>query len=232
VLLLVAAEALEFSGLLVRCPGSKVLKWPVRYARVAELGGRRLLMVANGPGPRLVEEALAVVADKVKVDKVVSTGFCGALDPSLRVGDIVLGSRLDASDGGRRFSARIPESDRPCRAGEVVSTDRVVETAAEKRALHGGGAVAVEMEAAAVAAWAEEHDRPFFCVRVVMDRADESFTLDFNAARDAGGRFSRWKILAGALRRPVDGLPELFRMARRSRFAARRLGEFLADCRF
>ena len=80
VLLLVAAEALEFSGLLVRCPGSKVLKWPVRYARVAELGGRRLLMVANGPGPRLVEEALAVVADKVKVDKVVSTGFCGALE--------------------------------------------------------------------------------------------------------------------------------------------------------
>jgi len=208
------------------------LDWPVRYARTAEARGSRLLLVANGPGPRLASEALAAAGDNGKVDKVVSTGFCGALDPSLEVGDIVVASRIDAPDLRRSFAARAPESGRSCMIGRVISVDRVAQTASEKCALGEDGAVAVEMEAAAVAAWAGDRDLPFFCVRVVTDRAAEDFVLDFNAARDVAGRFRRWRILGSALRRPWAGVPALFCLARRGALAARSLGEFLADCRF
>ena len=45
------------------------------------------VLVASGPGSRLVTEALR---EKRNVDGVVSVGFCGALDPSLAIGDIVV----------------------------------------------------------------------------------------------------------------------------------------------
>ena len=231
-ILLVAAEAFEFSGILSVCTRSEVLDWPIQYARSAECRGRLLLLAANGPGPGLVREAVTRAVDREKADQVVSTGFCGALEPSLEVGDIVVASCIDAVDVGRSYTSRAPGCDRSSVTGPVISVDRVVQTAVEKRALRDRGAVAVEMEAASVAAWAEERDLPFYCVRAVTDRAAEDFALDFNAARDASGRFNRRRILGSALRHPWSGVPELIRLARRGSVAARNLGEFIVNCCF
>ncbi len=126
--LLAAAERREFDGILRRCGASQRLTWPeAQFAREVEWRGDRWILIANGPGPRLVERALG---NKIEVDAIISTGLCGALDPTLRVGDIVRGG---------------PDV--------VFSTDRVAATAAEKRALfERTGARAVEMESAAVRA--------------------------------------------------------------------------------
>src|SRR5438874_991555 len=58
-LLLIAAEAREFSGLVQFCRNVKPLKWPVYSARSADLNGREVLLVANGAGRR---EAAGVAA--------------------------------------------------------------------------------------------------------------------------------------------------------------------------
>jgi hypothetical protein len=88
------------------------------------------------------------------------------------------------------------------------------------------------MEAALVARCAAEKGTPFFCVRTVMDRASDGFSLDFNKLRSADGRFSRPRIVVAALLRPFTAFAELLRLARQSSVAARALGEFIADCRF
>jgi hypothetical protein len=88
------------------------------------------------------------------------------------------------------------------------------------------------MEAAAVASEARAAGIPFFCVRVVLDLAGEDLRLDLEAARDRQGRFSRSRILRAALARPRLLIPELIRLERRSRLAARALGDFVAECRF
>jgi len=138
------------------------------------------------------------------VDLVLSIGFCGALDPALRVGDIV--------DEGKVFTA-----------------DRVAVTAAEKRALREQtGASAVEMEASAVEAKAREWGTAFRCVKVVSDTAADDLPLDFNQYRDKDGRFSRTRIALAALRRP-PALGRLIRLDRDCRRAADKLGEFLAN---
>jgi adenosylhomocysteine nucleosidase len=173
------------------------------------------LLLASGPGPRLVSEALR---EKRAVDGIVSVGFCGALDPSLAIGDIVVS--VGEVDSPRRFVR-----------GEILSTDRVVVTAAEKRALRERtGAAAVEMESAAVAAKAREWGVPFRCIKVVSDTAGQDMPLDFNEYRDAAGQFSRGRIALAALRRPLTLIPALLRLDRNCRIAAGKLGEFLADC--
>jgi adenosylhomocysteine nucleosidase len=231
-LLVVAAEAREFAGLRRHCRGERRLGWPLQFARRAELHGLRVVLVANGAGPALAGEACEVAWMKQKADALVSTGFCGALDAALRIGGVFVASGVDAPDKGLRLEARKPECGRPHSTGRLVSVDRVVQTVEEKKRLRASGALAVEMEAAAVGQRARAWGVPFYCVRSVTDLAEESFQLDFNAARGEDGRFSTARILGAAVRRPHEVVPELCTLYRRSRLASRELGEFLADCRF
>ena len=206
--LLVAAERREFDGILKRCGRVKPLQWVgARFARETEWRGARWVMIANGPGLKLVEQALA---KKVEVDLIVSTGFCGALDPALRVGDIVRGG---------------PEV--------VYSTDRVAVSAREQWELYERtGARAIEMESAAVRAKAETWGVPYHCVRAVSDTAAEDMPLDFNRYRDAQGRFSRTRIALAAIAHPFTVMPRLTRLDRNCKIAAEALGEFFATCQF
>jgi len=215
----VAAERRELEGILSRFGGDLKLEWPgAKFARAAERNGDRWWMVANGPGPRSVEKALA---EKKNVNGIISTGFCGALDPALQVGDIVVSGEI-------AFTAPLPFV-----RGEIFSADRVTVTAAEKQALRNRtGAVAIEMEAAAVKSTAAEWGVPFMCIRAVSDTAADDLPLDFNRYRNADGNFSRTRIALAAMARPFSAMPGLLEFDRNCRRASQSLGDFLADCRF
>lgn len=116
--------------------------------------------------------------------------------------------------------------------GPIVSQDRVASTAADKKRLGDSGAIAVEMEAAAVATFAEQTGTPFFCIRVVSDTVEEDMPLDFNDYRTADGDFDRKAVALAALRRPFSRIPALRRLQRNCQIASESLGAFLADCRF
>jgi adenosylhomocysteine nucleosidase len=236
-LVFVAAEAREFSGLLRHAEREVKLNWPVDFARKIWLNGRAALLIANGPGPALAGKAVEVARGREKLTGLVSTGFCGALDPALKLSDIFVATELtipnDTIPNRDRegVGAYSPVNPRPHQTGVLLSIDRVAVTSIEKSALHQTGAAAIEMEAAGVAAKAQEYNLPFYCVRVVTDTAGESFPLDFNQMRDASGRFSRFKILAAAFRNPTV-FPKLLKFNKISKHAAQALGDFLADTRF
>ena len=202
----------------------------VDWSRTIQLGGYQLLLVANGVGARRAASAVDAAAETFQPDAVISTGFCGALDPDLALADVVVATSVAAAD--LRYPALPVSTAPPHRAGVVCSIDRVAQTAEEKRCLRAGGAIAVEMEAAGVAARAQARGLPFYCVRVVTDLAGETMANDFNAALRADGHFDTMVILREALRRPLARLPELCRLRQRSVRAARVLGDFFADCRF
>jgi adenosylhomocysteine nucleosidase len=235
-LALIAAEAREFDGLLRHAERVSRLDWPLGFARSAWLNGREVVLVANGPGPKLAGQAADIVRQKTNVTAIASIGFCGALDPSLKPCDIFVATDVaHALSVPRSHSCeRLPGlSTRPHQTGKLLSLDRVISTASEKAELHRTtGAAAVEMEAAAIAQRASEWNIPFYAIRVVTDTASESFPLDFNRLRDPEGRFSRTKILAAALSRPTATLPALLHLNQRCKLASRALGDFLADTRF
>jgi nucleoside phosphorylase len=223
----VAAESREFDGILSHVSNISKLRWPVQFAQSAELGGRSVILLANGPGPKLAAEAAEEAIRRLKcVNGFVSTGYCGALDNDLGTLDIVVASNVNGD------AAVQPATQQSYAAGPMLSQDSVACTVEEKSRLRETGAIAVEMEAAGVEKVARKIGVPFYCVRVVTDAASESLALDFNRVRDADGRFSVARILAAALRRPGRVFPELFRLERTCRSASVALGDFIANCRF
>ncbi len=222
----VAAEKRELEVLARKLDKLRRLDRGIEYAADGELRSQKVVLAANGPGPRLARRAAeAAVAGEVG-PALVSTGYCGSLDASLAVGDILVVTGVN----GR--TAQIPECRAKHQMGELVSVDRVVGTAEGKAALSATRARAVEMEAGAVAELAAEIGARFYCVRVVTDGVTENMPLDFNLYRDEPGRFSRARIARAALVRPLTVLPALVRFDRTCRRASRVLGDFLADCRY
>jgi hypothetical protein len=230
--LLVAADAMEFEGIGRRVGRPVPLQWPIDYSASVLRAGRRWLLVANGSDAFAAQRAAETAQEREAVGCVVSVGFCGGLDPRLAPGDIFVASDVRLTDGTCVARPQTPASEKAFVRGTLISGDFVVATADEKSRLRQAGGDAVEMEAAGVAAFAAGRDLPFFCVRAVTDTAGESFALDLNALRDPTGRIRPSRVVHAALRRPAHGIPELWRLWRRSRLAADRLAGFLADCAF
>jgi adenosylhomocysteine nucleosidase len=229
-LLLVASDRMEFAGILSHVRHPRAAGVAVDWARWGQLDEYEVLLAANGIGGRRAGAAVDGAA-RFHPDAVISTGFCGALDPALDIADIVVGTSvgghpcLPVTSGVRLVSG-------PIASGSIASIDHIVRMAEEKRRLRAGGARAVEMEAAGVAQRARALGLPFYCVKAVSDLAGEDMANDFNAALRSDGHFDTIVIFRGVLRHPIVRIPELFRLRGRCVRAARALGEFFADCRF
>jgi len=228
-LLLIASDRMELQGLLRRCEQARRADLSVDWSRMARLGSHDVLLAANGVGTRRAAAAVDAASAIFAADAIVNLGFCGALEPELGVADIVVATGIATAHG--RFAAHQPAEAPAHLAGTVCSLDHVARTAEEKRDLHAAGWIAVEMEAAGVAARAEALDRPFYCIKAVTDLAGESMANDFNSAL-SDGHFDTIKVLRSSLRHPSVRLPELFRLRKRGLRASKVLGDFVADCRF
>ncbi|MBV8552312.1 MAG: hypothetical protein JOY54_13500 [Acidobacteriaceae bacterium] len=237
-ILYVASEASELTPFAEMLTGLRKLKWPVDYAYEGILEGRRMLLAANGAGPKLAAHVveIAIRAGMVaelsssRLEAVVSTGYCGALSSDLTESQIVIGTEvLDRATNERLECAEVL-AHRDFVAGVVLSQNEIANSAAAKEQLRGSGALAVDMESSGVAARTKRAGLPFACIKVVSDRADESFPFDLNAMRTPEGRIARGKIVVHALTHP-NIVPALFRLKSRTADAAKALGEFLVSCR-
>lgn len=207
-LLLVAAEKIELEGIVSRMADVRPLDIGLAYAVKGTHRGRQIVAVANGPGPRLAAQAVNAACDHAPVTQIVSTGYCGALDPALAVGDIVTDAR------------------------QLHSEDRVAVTAQEKAALHKSKRkAAVEMEYAGVAQEAARRGLPCSALRVVSDTASEAMPFDFNLYRKPDGRFDQGAVALAAIVRPWK-IRALLRLQRNCKVASAKLGEFFATCDF
>jgi adenosylhomocysteine nucleosidase len=228
-ILFVSADAMECAGILRQCEQVRLCELPVDWARSARLGGHEVTLAANGAGMERAAGAVDAAVATLQFDAVASIGFCGALDETLAIGDVVVGSAVTGEGGGPCCE---PDAHAKHRLGVIYSHSRIAQTAAEKRQLRATGAIAVEMEAAGVAERAKILGLPFYCVKAVTDLANEDLSVDFNAVLRPDGHFDKIGILRSILRHPSVRLPEVLRLRKRSVQAQEALGDFIANCRF
>ena len=232
-LLVVAADQIEFGSFAAAGHSLTPLSFGLRWSAHARLNGRPGLLVANGAGRRNAETAVQQSCEKFDVRAVVSTGFVGALDADLRVGDVFLARHITQLEPRLEYPVRLPEFSTypPPVAGKLLTVDGVVQSAQYKKQLRETGFEAVDMEASAVAEQARRRDLPIYCVRAVSDECDTSFEIDFNRCRKADGTFSGWRIAAqaGISPRRWKNLLALREGAQRASTA---LGTFFGQARF
>jgi adenosylhomocysteine nucleosidase len=229
-LIFVASDPMEFRGIAARSEERRKSRMGVDWAMTARLRGHQVLLAANGVGWKRAAAAVDAAYGVFPADAVISTGFCGALDPQLAVGDAVVATCVAGPE--HRYPALPIQAGSPAAKGLVISTDHVVGTAQEKRALREKGGSVVEMEAAGVADRAQALGLSFFCARAVTDLATEDMANDFNAVLRPDGHFATIGIFRQLLNRPFARLPELIRLRHNCTRAAMSLGDFFADCRF
>ncbi len=228
-ILFVASAPMEYSGIRKLTKIRKSQALACDWMQSGQMGGHDVLLSANGVGWARAAAAVDAVCAAFRPDAVVSTGFCGALDPELGIGSVIVGSCVR---GSTVFSCQPLSSDVPHTRGVVFSVDHVVQMAAEKRALRAGGGSVVEMEAAGVASRAQALGLPFYCVRAVTDAAGEDLANDFNRALREDGHFDTMRIFRHSLGHPVARISELIRLKANCKRAAQTLGDFFADCQF
>jgi adenosylhomocysteine nucleosidase len=177
-----------------------------------------VVVVCGGIGAaasrRASEAVIAIFDPKI----ICSAGFAGALDPKLRVGDVVRPSSvINAGDGSRT----VVEGGE----GVLVSFASVASPLQKSKLRDSFGADVVDMEAAAVARSAEARHKQFTVVKAISDEMDFEFPA-MDRFIDADGRFSQGRFAWYAGVRPWLW-PRVMRLARNSKRASHALCAYL-----
>jgi adenosylhomocysteine nucleosidase len=199
-------------------------------ARVAVLASGMGCMRAARAAERLVREGVGAL---------LCLGVAGALDPSLRCGDVVLASEVICAQPlalqlpGMRPTAlpaharvRTAEPWRSAlatvllRHGPVVerplltSAELICEAHEKMRLFRQTGAVAVDMESAAVGVVANLHGLPFMVLRVIADTAEDALPPVLRSIVGTDPSAPSWVSWLPLLAAPT-AWPGLLRMGRR-----------------
>jgi hopanoid-associated phosphorylase len=187
----------------------------IREARIVEGPGVRVV-IGGGRSDLLTERLRAALDGGAR--GVISIGLGGGLDPTLRVGDVVIAesvlSRQNRRDADPSWTARIAAALPQALVAPIYGADVMVVDAQEKARLRTSiGAAAVDMESGVAAGLALDHAVRFAALRVISDRADTSLPSAVLLGIGPDGSMNLAGVL-GALARDPRQLPALLRAGR------------------
>jgi hopanoid-associated phosphorylase len=203
----------------------------LREARLVE--GPNIKAVAGGGRSSLLLQRLQAAADGA--GGVLSIGLGGALDPQLKVGDVVIASEV-ISDGVRwpvdeAWSDRLAAALPPARRAVLYGSEAMILTGAHKERLHGQtGAALADMESHTAAEFATQRGLPFAGVRVVSDSASSDLPRAVTAGMKPNGGMNLIGVLAALAADPRQ-LPALMRAGREAEIAFRVLADLAGKLR-
>ena len=218
-LFILAPMAVEAAGIqraLRRLPDARA------GVRVTGIGQER---IAAGVAQAAAEGATAILA----------AGFCGALDPALRAGDLHIagefhanghsgdygGVPVDAIPADARLTARLRAAAPDAAAGPSVTVAGIAQPDAKATLWQTGAGRTVNMEDYWAAQAAAGAGLPFASVRAVLDTAGQSLPDCLTADGITGGA-GTLRLALGVAGHPGRA-PALARLARQSRQAQQRL---------
>ena len=177
-----------------------------------------MVVVCGGIGAEAARRATEAAIALYTPQLVYSAGFAGALEPGLKIGDIIVPRRVVSAGDGSSVDTGTGE-------GVLVSFNSVASPDQKTKLGNSFAAQAVDMEAAAVAQAAEARGVRFAAVKAISDENDFALPpmIKFVAP---GGEFRTWKFALYALIRPWT-YKSVFLLARNSSRASRALCSWL-----
>ncbi len=168
-----------------------VRKWDVlRYLpnrAVTIYHNEHAIVAYAGMGHELATAACEAAFACGEISAFVSAGWAGGLNARMIPGDLVRPKVVVDAATGKRYEAG---GDR----GTLVTVARVADADEKQRLAHAYCGDLVDMEAAAVASFAQEHNLPFYGLKAISDAHDARLPDMNKFNRD--GQFSVWRFLA------------------------------------
>ena len=208
--------------------------WPGRWKQ------QNIVLVRSGVGQHRAEDAVHQIIDHFKPKVLISTGYAGAVQPEMNVGDLLIAdSIMEADDkGGRKYfpdpnwlnrarSITSPEGTKAV-VGGLLTVNTVIHDPTTKRELGSNYCVqAVEMETSAIARVAGNKGLPLLSVRVISDGIDQEL-LDSSSFLGSDGEISTLKAGWYVLTHP-GSLKSALSLRAQTQFATQILTKFLSD---
>jgi hopanoid-associated phosphorylase len=169
-----------------------------------------MTVICSSSDPRQLR-ALLTVFDPSTIRGVISFGVAGALDPSLKSGDVVVATEVMAGDArwlaglalNEELITKLALGRRRVVRGGLAGVEEIVAAQARKAALWiQTGASAVDMESHIAAAYADEAGLPFAALRVISDPAHRALPALARSAIKPNGDIDVRKVLRGVVREP------------------------------
>jgi nucleoside phosphorylase len=242
-LLIAAALEEELKTAMVLCRHAEKIDHKGINLWRAVRGNETIQFLKTGVGPIRSAKSLAEVLTLTEPSRILMIGYAGALDPGLKLGDLVavekalaisldkdrpqweyarVDNTFELADAGTLEQAAKSARLSAC-VGDVLTSSHVLGSPAHKhilwKKLH---ASICDMETAALAHIAASRSIPFSCIRAVSDEAQDTFLEPFSYDPSM-------PIPARAKRLLDTGMIQTYReWKNHSSVAKERLGRFLA----
>jgi adenosylhomocysteine nucleosidase len=229
----VFALSIEAGGLIDRLSGVVRIDGAGFVIREGGLNGRRIVVVESGAGREAAARATASVILGHDPRWVVAAGFAGGLDDRLARGDVIMADEImDASGPSLAIDFKLKgnafQSAGNVHVGRLLTSDRVIESAQEKRTLgQSHGALAVDMESMGVAQVCSREKRRFLSIRVISDAVDRTLPRDIDYLVKKKSTAGRLGAAAGAILRRPASIKDMWQLKEDALMASERLANFL-----
>jgi nucleoside phosphorylase len=139
------------------------------------VAGVEVTAALAGVGPAEAESATRWALDTLTPDHVIVSGIAGGIHGDLRIGDLVTPAETISADTGRMSHPSGVGNDQP--AGRIVTTAALL-AMADLEGFAADGAIAVDMETAAIGAVCEDAGVAWTAYRGISDLVSEGLVDD------------------------------------------------------
>jgi adenosylhomocysteine nucleosidase len=205
-------------------------------------GNNEIALLMTGIGMRRAREATRLALERwPAAEFVLSTGVAGGLSPDLAIGAIILADSVMtchfetglpehilevAREQREAMQVALASAGKTALGGTIFTSKKPLTTVAAKtRAAELSGAVAVDMESAAIALVAATRGIPYVCLRTILDVANENVMGAELANED--GRVRPLAAMRAIVTNPAI-LTGGIRLLRNLRVATKAMGEAVA----
>ncbi len=200
-LLIAAALAGELETGMTLCRNLQRVQIPRAHLWKAARHDAEICFLKTGVGPTRAAASLEAALEMVQPSQIMVVGYAGAIDPGLKLGDLVAVAkafafsldkdnpdwktvRLDEAfklNQGEALASSAKAAGLSAFIGDVLTSPYVLGEPAHKHLLYEKfSASIVDMETAALARVASARSIPLSCIRAVSDEAADSFLAPFS----------------------------------------------------
>jgi adenosylhomocysteine nucleosidase len=178
-----------------------------------KIGDRAITILHTGVGTKNCAERMETLLHKARPRIVVSSGFAGAIDPSLKVGDLIIAGNFSDRRSGETAEKVLAE--RSARTVNLFTSASIIDSGVERAEVaRSSNAAAVDMETATIVKVCHAHGAPVLSLRAISDSPEQPFPAPPNVLFDIELQRTNYSRLLAYLLKHPGSISQLARFGR------------------